>query len=81
MGKEIKLKEVSGLTFEKALSELEDIVQSLESGDTSLEDAIKAYERGVDLKKHCEKKLREAQLRVERIEADGTLTEGALNDK
>ena len=81
MGKDITSKDADGLTFEKALGELEEIVQSLESGDTSLEDAIKAYERGVALKKHCEKKLREAQLRVEKIEADGTLSEGALSDK
>ena len=50
------------LDFEKALGELEDIVQRLESGDTSLEGAIEAYERGVLLKKHCESKLRNAQL-------------------
>ncbi len=81
MGKAIKSKDVSEHTFEKALGELEEIVQSLESGDTSLEDAIKAYERGVALKKHCENKLREAQLRVEKIEADGTLSEGAFGDK
>ena len=62
------------LDFEKALGELEDIVQRLESGDTSLEGAIEAYERGVLLKKHCEAKLRDAQLRVDKIEADGTLS-------
>ncbi|MFP6688560.1 MAG: exodeoxyribonuclease VII small subunit [Alphaproteobacteria bacterium] len=62
------------LDFEKALGELEDIVQRLESGDTSLEGAIEAYERGVLLKKHCESKLRNAQLRVNKIEKDGTLS-------
>ena len=62
------------LDFEKALGELEDIVQLLESGDTSLEGAIEAYERGVLLKKHCESKLRNAQLRVDKIEKDGTLS-------
>ena len=62
------------LDFEKALGELEDIVQRLESGDTSLEGAIEAYERGVLLKKHCESKLRNAQLRVDKIEKDGTLS-------
>jgi len=62
------------LNFEKALGELEDIVQRLESGDTSLEGAIEAYERGVLLKKHCESKLRNAQLRVDKIEKDGTLS-------
>ena len=62
------------LDFEKALGELEDIVQRLEAGDTSLEGAIEAYERGVLLKKHCESKLRNAQLRVNKIEKDGTLS-------
>ena len=62
------------LDFEKALGEREDIVQRLESGDTSLEGAIEAYERGVLLKKHCESKLRNAQLRVDKIEKDGTLS-------
>ncbi len=62
------------IDFEKALGELENIVQRLESGDTSLEGAIEAYERGVLLKKHCEGKLRDAQLRVEKIEKDGTLS-------
>jgi len=67
-------KDLEKLDFEKALGELEDIVQRLESGDTSLEGAIEAYERGVRLKKHCEGKLRDAQLRVDKIEKDGTLT-------
>ena len=56
------------LTFEQALSELEDIVNSLERGDISLEDAIKAYERGSELKDQCEKRLKEAKLKVEEIE-------------
>ncbi|MBT6829182.1 MAG: exodeoxyribonuclease VII small subunit, partial [Rhodospirillaceae bacterium] len=62
------------INFETALGELEDIVQKLESGDTSLEGSIDAYERGIALKKHCEGKLREAQLRVEKIDKDGTLS-------
>ena len=67
------------LDFEKALGELEDIVQRLESGDTSLDGAIEAYERGVLLKKHCESKLRNAQLRVDKIEKDGTLSAEPLD--
>ncbi len=67
------------LDFETAVSELEVIVERLESGDTSLEDAIDAYERGVRLKKHCEGKLRDAQLRVDKIEKDGTLSQEPLD--
>ena len=69
-----KAADLSKINFETALGELEEIVQRLESGDSSLEGAIEAYERGVVLKKYCEGKLREAQLRVEKIEADGTLS-------
>ena len=78
MSKTEKAADLAKINFEDALGELENIVQSLESGDTSLEGAIEAYERGVALKKHCEGKLREAQLRVEKIEKDGTLSAGPL---
>ena len=58
---------VDTLSFEDALAELEQIVGRLESGQGSLDDAIKAYERGSDLKKHCQKKLDEARMKVEKI--------------
>ncbi|MAH05147.1 MAG: exodeoxyribonuclease VII small subunit [Alphaproteobacteria bacterium] len=58
---------IENLSFEAALGELETLVQNLESGQTSLEDSINAYERGVALKKHCEKKLKEAELKIEQI--------------
>ena len=56
------------LSFEEALKELEDIVIKLEKGDISLDEAIKAYEKGSDLKEQCEKRLNEAKLKVEEIE-------------
>ena len=59
--------DVAQMTFEQALAELERIVQELERGQLDLDAAIKAYERGTKLKTHCEAKLREAQLRVEKI--------------
>ena len=59
--------EIASLSFEQALAELEKIVAELESGRTDLEQSIEAYERGARLKAHCEAKLKEAQLRVERI--------------
>ncbi len=58
---------IQNMSFEAALGELETLVQNLESGQTSLEDSINAYERGVALKKHCEKKLKEAELKIEQI--------------
>jgi exodeoxyribonuclease VII small subunit len=58
---------VDALSFEEALAELEQIVGRLESGQGSLDDAIMAYERGSELKKHCQKKLDEARMKVEKI--------------
>lgn len=59
--------DVAGLTFEKALAELETIVARLERGDVALEDSIVAYERGEALKAHCAKLLSIAEARVEKI--------------
>ncbi|MEE8444058.1 MAG: exodeoxyribonuclease VII small subunit [Alphaproteobacteria bacterium] len=59
--------DVEKLSFEAALAELEEIVRQLEQGKSSLDDAIGAYERGAKLKQHCEKKLNEAKMRVEKI--------------
>jgi len=58
---------VAALSFEDALAELEAIVQRLEKGEGKLDEAIDAYERGVALKRHCEKKLGEAQAKIEKI--------------
>lgn len=55
------------LTFEESLKELESIVRLLERGDVQLEQAIDHYERGIALKNFCEKKLKEAQLKVEKV--------------
>lgn len=59
--------EVVAMTFEDALAELEQIVRRLEAGQVKLDEAISFYERGAHLKQHCERKLNEAQQRVERI--------------
>ena len=58
---------IENLNFEDSLKELEEIVERLENGQGSLEDAIAAYERGSMLKKHCQAKLDEARLTVEKI--------------
>ena len=72
MAKTEQMPSVSTLSFEAALSELEDIVRQLENERSSLEDAIGAYERGAELKKHCEKKLTEAKARVDKINLNAT---------
>ena len=59
--------DIAAMSFEDALAELEGIVRRLESGQVKLDDAIQSYERGAQLKRHCEKKLNEAQQRVDRI--------------
>ena len=70
------IREVAGLSFEEALKELEGIVQQLERGQVKLDDAIAAYERGTLLKRHCEEKLKEAKMKVDKIvlSADGAVS-------
>lgn len=70
-----KALDVSQMSFEDALAELEQIVRGLEGGQQKLEDAITAYERGASLRRHCEAKLAEAEARVAAIveHADGSL--------
>lgn len=58
---------VESLSFEEALAELEGIVKALEGGQGRLEEAVGAYQRGAALRKHCEAKLAEAEMRVQAI--------------
>ena len=61
------------LTFEKAMKELEELVDSLDKGDVSLDEAIAAYDRGSQLKDYCEKKLQEAKMKVDTIQASDNI--------
>jgi len=63
---------VTELSFEEALGELEAIVDRLDRGEIPLEQSIAAYERGTALRRHCEQKLAEARMRVERLVDDGS---------
>lgn len=58
---------IKDMSFEQALAELEGIVTQLERGDAQLEESITIYQRGAALKAHCEGKLKDAQLKVEKI--------------
>ncbi|PZO70059.1 MAG: exodeoxyribonuclease VII small subunit [Pelagerythrobacter marensis] len=58
---------VSGMSFEEALRALEDVVRKLESGDVPLDDSITLYERGEELRLHCQARLDAAQARIEKI--------------
>ena len=59
--------DVSQMSFEKALGALEEIVEKLERGDVALDETIRIYERGEALKKHCDKLLKEAENKVDKI--------------
>lgn len=65
-------KPIKELSFEEALKELETIVQRLERGDAPLEESITIYQRGAELKAHCDAKLKDAQMKVEKIVLDGS---------
>jgi exodeoxyribonuclease VII small subunit len=61
---------IEDMTFEQAMAELESVVEQLEKGDVALEESIGLYERGARLKAHCEKKLKAAEERVEKLTLD-----------
>ena len=61
---------VAEMSFEQAMAELETVLTRLEKGDVALDESIALYERGAELKKRCETKLREAEEKVAAIQAD-----------
>jgi len=71
--KALSAADIKDMTFERALKELETIVGRLERGDVELEESISIYERGEALRDHCERLLKQAEARVERLTlgADG----------
>ena len=69
------------INFEKALEELESIVEDLESGDLSLENSLKSFEKWIKLARQCQEKLSQAELQVQKlIEEDGELKTTPLKD-
>jgi exodeoxyribonuclease VII small subunit len=66
-----KHEDIKGMTFERALKELEGIVSRLERGDVELEESIAIYERGEVLRDHCDRLLRQAEAKVEKITLGG----------
>jgi exodeoxyribonuclease VII small subunit len=61
--------QISEMTFEEALRALEQVVARLEGGEVPLDESISLYERGEDLRKHCQARLDAAQARIEKIVA------------
>ncbi len=85
MNKKGKITQIIGavvdVNFEKALDELEYIVEDLESGDLSLEDSLKSFEKGIKLARKCQEQLSKAELQVQKlIEEDGEFTTTPLKD-
>ena len=63
----VKHLDIKDMSFEKALKELESIVGRLERGDVELEESITIYERGEALREHCDRLLKQAEAKVEKI--------------
>jgi exodeoxyribonuclease VII small subunit len=59
------------LDFEAALAELQAIVEKMESGDQTLEEALASFQRGVELTRTCQQGLKEAEQRVEKLVREG----------
>ena len=58
------------MKFEEAMKQLEETVKKLESGETTLDEAMELFEKGVSLSKTCQKLLSEAQLKVTKLIAE-----------
>lgn len=63
--------DIRDMSFERALKELESIVGRLERGDVELEESISIYERGEALRDHCDRLLKQAEAKVEKLTLDG----------
>ena len=58
------------INFEKAVAELEKIVDTMESGDVSLDSSLKMYQRGIELLKSCHQQINDVQQKVEILDKD-----------
>jgi exodeoxyribonuclease VII small subunit len=64
-----------GNRYEDSLKRLEEIVQRLESGQLSLDESLRLFEEGTQLTKVCQKRLTEAELRIEKLVGEGDKVE------
>ena len=72
--------EISELSFEEALKDLQKIVEELENGNVELEKSIELYERGAKLRMHCEDKLRVAEKKITEISLEKDAKVSLKND-
>tara|TARA_B100000963_G_scaffold301189_1_gene273795 strand:+ start:252 stop:476 length:225 start_codon:yes stop_codon:yes gene_type:complete len=60
-------KKIDNLTYEDAFDRLQKITELLENGNVTLDDSIKYYEQGILLKNFCEKKLKDAEMKIKNV--------------
>ena len=65
--KDLLDKKIDDLTYEDAFDRLQKITELLENGNVSLDDSIKYYEQGILLKNFCEKKLKDAEIKIKNV--------------
>jgi exodeoxyribonuclease VII small subunit len=68
------------LDFESALEDLEGLVESMEAGEMSLEESLRAFERGIKLTRHCQSALKAAELKVRMLTESDELVELDVDD-
>ena len=75
MKKKEEIDESSTESFESAMVQLETLVSKMESGDLSLEESLKAFEKGVNLTRFCQDQLQKAELKVQELNSKGEFIE------
>ena len=75
MKKEETIDESNPESFESAMEQLETLVSRMESGDLSLEESLKAFEKGVHLTRFCQDQLKKAELKVQELNSKGEFIE------
>ena len=86
MDREQNAQAIEKMSYEEALTALEEIVRQMEAGKVKLDDAIDFYERGMLLRRHCEQKLSAARSKIDQItasadgQAAGFTSTGMEND-
>ena len=75
MKKKEEIDESSPESFESAMRQLETLVSKMESGDLSLEESLKAFEKGVNLTRFCQDQLQKAELKVQELNSKGEIIE------
>lgn len=76
----VKETPIESLSYERAFQEIEDIVNRLEGEMGNLDEAIRLFERGQALAKHCSELLEKAELKVKQIDEDGETSELEISD-